>query len=85
MQVEIEFFGPVQDQAGTNSMVLDLSADTASLDDVLAALSSALPDGAKIDTHLLRFARNDELIADRATIKLENGDRLALLSPFSGG
>ncbi len=85
MQVKLEFFGPVRDRIGgvPDTLILDVSPP--SLDRLAAILASQIENGDVLRDPHLRFAINDQLVTPEQRIKLGEGDRIAILSPFSGG
>ncbi len=82
MAVKLVFLGRLEDLAGAAE--LEVKAGT------LAALLTGLPQALRgeVTTAKVRFAVNGAVIApgtDPATVKLADGDEVALLPPVSGG
>lgn len=85
MRVSIELYGPVSDSMRNVDSAIDIEPSPRSLDALRDVLSCALPDGDALKAPHLRIAINDVLIGPDSTLELKDGDRVAILSPFSGG
>jgi sulfur-carrier protein len=76
---KLVFLGRLQDVAGG----LEREVDAAPLTDILATLAPEL--ALALTDERVRWALNDELIAEHGGIVLGEGDELAFLPPVSGG
>lgn len=85
MKLTLEFFGPLQDRMGNASAQIDLDRAPQSLADLLSLLTGKLDNSAPLQDPHLRVAINDELCPSADSLSLADGDRVAFLSPFSGG
>lgn len=79
--IEVTFFGPAQDLAGTAQTAIELN-DGDSIADLRCALAGKLPQLGKA-LSAMRFAVNETFASDET--KLVAGDRVALIPPVSGG
>lgn len=79
MQVKVLFFGATADDTGKRSMDFAVN-DAAKVADTLDQLLSTFP---RLSHHNLRFAVNQEYVADDRV--LSNGDELAIFTAVSGG
>ncbi len=85
MKLTLEFFGPLQDRMGGASAHIDLDRAPQSRADLLDLLTGKLDDTAPLKDPHIRLAINDELYPSANSLSLADGDRIAFLSPFSGG
>ena len=79
MQVEIEYFAVLREQAGRESESFELESGTPA--DIYAALRSRY--GFELEAQRLRVAVND-VFADWSH-DLSDGDRLVFIPPVAGG
>ncbi len=79
--IEVSFFGPAQDLAGTAQTTIQLEGG-ASIADLRRALADKLPELGRA-LSAMRFAVNESFVADDT--QLTAGDRVALIPPVSGG
>jgi molybdopterin synthase sulfur carrier subunit len=80
MPLKLVFIGRLEDVAGEAERLVETKA---SLDQVLAALEPDL--AATLRAERIRLAINGEVVADRGSVLLSDGDELAFLPPVSGG
>lgn len=85
MQIELEFYGPIQDRLGGARRSAELDGRPATLASLLDQLADRIDGGDCLHDPHLRIAVNDRLVDRNAQLDLANGDRIAFLSPFSGG
>lgn len=85
MKVILEFFGPVRDRMSDSPGTLTLDPVPHTFDALILMLADRLENGSVLRDPHLRFAINDELVTADGKITLGDGDRIAILSPFSGG
>ena len=81
MQVEVLFFAQLRDAFGKDSEVFDLN-DGGSVQDALDLIAQR-GEWAAVERLPIRYAVNEVLVD--ASHALSDGDRLALLTPVSGG
>ena len=81
MTVEVLFFAQLKEILGSDREVIELEG-AATVSDVVKLLSR-LPAWPDVDRLPLAFAVNEEWVDE--TRPLRDGDRLALLTPISGG
>ena len=81
LNITIEAFAAAAEAIGTRQQTLDLP-QSCSITEAWAALMKAHPQLQDLDASIA-FAINNQLV-DRGTI-LQDGDRLAILPPVSGG
>jgi molybdopterin converting factor small subunit len=79
--IEVFFFAQLKDAVGSRSRSVDL-ADGATVDDVVETLR-AWPEWGPVSGLPLSFAVNERVVG--GDHRLRHGDRLALLTPISGG
>ena len=80
MAVTVVFLGKLADLAGAGEKSVDGPLDWAGL---LTALPGPL--GEAVQGEKVRLAVNGELLADKTTLSVQDGDEVALLPPVSGG
>lgn len=85
IQFELEFFGPLQDQMGGRTDTMRTAFAPATVDDLIRFVADAKPGGDALRASHIRLAINDRLVARHASLSLADGDRIAFMSPFSGG
>jgi molybdopterin converting factor small subunit len=85
MKLTLEFFGPLQDRMGGPSARIELDNAPQTLPELLKLLTGKLDDVAPLQDPHIRMAINDTLCQQAETLSLADGDRIAFLSPFSGG
>lgn len=85
MKVRLEFFGAVRDRMKHCPATLTLEPGAQTLDALVAMLADRLGEGDVLRDPHLRIAINDQLATPGEMIALGEGDRIAILSPFSGG
>lgn len=85
MRLQIEFFGPIQDRFGQASLQLEATTAPTSRDALIDLLADAHDSAAALRDPHLQLAINDVLIPAGMSLQLGDGDRIAFLSPFSGG
>ncbi len=85
MQVSLEFFGPIADRMRDANSTATLEASPADARELIDMLVQTLPGGESLQDPHLQLAINDELVTAGSAIALAEGDRIAILSPFSGG
>ncbi|ABI66998.1 MoaD/ThiS family protein [Maricaulis maris] len=85
MQFELEFFGPLQDRLGARTDTMRTTAAPVTVDDLIALVAESKPGGDALRAPHIRLAINDKMIARNAPLSLADGDRIAFMSPFSGG
>jgi molybdopterin converting factor small subunit len=85
VQIELEFFGPIGDRLCEAGGSIELASDPATAGDLLDRLAGKLSGGEALRDPHLRLAINDRLVDRGAPVQLKDGDRVAILSPFSGG
>lgn len=81
MKIEILFFAQLRDAVGCDSKLLDI-AEGSTVDDSLAAIRK-WPEWSAVSVLPLTFAVNERIVDGRHPLR--EGDRLALLTPISGG
>jgi molybdopterin converting factor subunit 1 len=79
MRIKVLFFASFREIVGTNSMELEL-ADGATTANVFATICEKYP---LLQQGSVAIAVNKSYITD--TVKLKDGDEVALLPPISGG
>lgn len=79
MAARLVFLGRLAGIAGTAELLVEAGPIAA----VIAALDPAL--ATAVQEPRIRIARNGELIADRSSIVVAEGDEIAFLPPVSGG
>ncbi|MEE2525728.1 MoaD/ThiS family protein [Hyphobacterium sp. HN65] len=85
MKLHFEFYGPISDRMGGAGFSLETDAAPQNRAALIAWLSHEHEGaGALGDSHI-QIAINDELVRTEAGFDLSDGDRIAFLSPFSGG
>ena len=77
MEITVLFFGMLTDITSTSSLILN---EVESTEDVTKKLFNQFP---SLSNKVFRLAVNEQLIS--TTIYLKDGDKVALLPPFSGG
>jgi len=85
MKLAIEYFGPVGDRMGPGSDTVTLDDRSVSLESLIDRIAKQLENGEAIRDPHLRIAINDQLCGKTDILTLNDGDRIAFLSPFSGG
>ena len=81
MKVEVLFFAQIRDALGTDREILDVQ-EGGKVSDIIAALGSR-PGWSGIALLPLSYAVNEEVVDEGCA--LHDGDRVALLTPVSGG
>ena len=79
MNVRVQLFGPLAEQAGRSQLVVTVTGRT--VQDVIAAVAVAAP-AVRIDRSV-RFAVNTDYAEPSALVK--EGDRVSLIPPVGGG
>lgn len=82
MKVTLECFGRYRELCGGQEISLTLDGERASVDSVKAALAKAVPMTAEWLPRTA-VARGDQLV--QGEVEVEDGERLALIPPVSGG
>ncbi|WP_420430756.1 MoaD/ThiS family protein [Hyphobacterium sp.] len=85
MRIALEFFGPIQDRLGSAVDNVELGGEPATAAALIEHLAETLDGGEALRQDHLRVALNDQLIGRHEPLQLTEGDRIAFLSPFSGG
>jgi len=85
MKVWLEFYGPVRDRVGTPPGALEVDTVPTTLEALVNFLANKLKAGDALHDPHLRIAINDQICGKGETLTLKDGDRIAVLSPFSGG
>tara|TARA_R110002072_G_scaffold171065_1_gene324816 strand:+ start:3240 stop:3497 length:258 start_codon:yes stop_codon:yes gene_type:complete len=85
MKLTLEFFGPLQDRMGQAETIVDLAAAPADLTALIGTLAPILDAGEALRDPHLRVAINDQICGSASMPTLKDNDRVAFLSPFSGG
>ena len=85
MKISLEFFGPIRDRVTQTPETLLLDPVPASLEALVEKLADELDSGDALRDPHLRIAINDQLCSRDQAIALQESDRIAVLSPFSGG
>jgi len=85
MRLNLEFFGPIGDQVGNHRTKLTLDGAPKTVADLVEQLASQLENGGALRDPHLRLAINDQFCGKTDAIVLNDGDHIAVLSPFSGG
>jgi len=85
MQLELEFFGPLQDQIGHRSTRINTDQPPDTLDSLIDLITETQHGRDALRAPHVRLAVNDRMVARNAPLILTNGDRIAFMSPFSGG
>lgn len=85
MKISLEFFGPIRDRVETAPDILELDSPPATLEALIEMVACQLSAEHALRGPHLRIAINDQLYPGNETISLKEGDRIAVLSPFSGG
>jgi molybdopterin converting factor small subunit len=85
VRIELEFYGPIQDRMGGARQLAEIDGAPATLDALVAQLAQGLEGGDCLQADHLRIAVNDRLVDRNSQLALADGDRIAFLSPFSGG
>jgi sulfur-carrier protein len=85
MLVKLEFFGPIGDRIGEHPAIMTLNCRPETAAGLIAELAGRLENGSVLNDPHLRVAINDRLISQNESIELGEGDRITVLSPFSGG
>ena len=81
MKIEVLFFAQLKEAVGCDTKTLDVN-NGATVDDVIQVLRG-LSEWSSVASLPLSFAVNERLVI--GSHALQNGDRLALLTPISGG
>lgn len=81
MNIDVLYFAQLKDVMGTDAESLTL-AKGATVNDALAALATR-PEWRRVASLPISFAVNDAWAG--GDVELQDGDRLALLPPVSGG
>jgi molybdopterin converting factor small subunit len=81
VKIEVLFFAQLKEAVGSGARTLEL-ADSATVDEAVAALR-AWPEWSGVSSLPLSFAVNERVVG--GDHRLQEGDRLALLTPISGG
>ncbi|MEE2565100.1 MoaD/ThiS family protein [Hyphobacterium marinum] len=85
MKLTLEFFGPLRDRVGQASTVLTLVERPQSIPALIETLVPLLESGEALRDPHLRVAINDQFCSSAENLMLHDHDRVAFLSPFSGG
>jgi len=85
MQLELEFFGPLQDQIGSRSTRIQTRQAPDTVDSLIALITETQHGRDALRASHVRLAINDRMVARNAPLNLTDGDRIAFMSPFSGG
>lgn len=85
MQLVLEFFGPIADRMREAGGPVTLDTPPGLASELIDQLAQTLPGGESLQDPHLQLAINDELVTSGSAIALAEGDRIAILSPFSGG
>lgn len=85
MEVKLEFFGAISDRIGDHPAALTLDPCPHTPGVLISELADRLANGGALRDPHLRIAINDQLVTADQKITLGDGDRIAILSPFSGG
>ena len=80
MAVRIVFLGPLREAAGTDSLEVSAPLDW---DGLLAVAGSVVAE--QLRSARVHVACAGEVLADKAALRAEDGDEVALLPPVSGG
>jgi molybdopterin converting factor small subunit len=81
VKIEILFFAQIKDAVGSGNSKLELP-DGATVDDAVTAVR-AWPEWTSVSSLPLSYAVNERVV--NGDHRLHEGDRLALLTPISGG
>ena len=81
MKIEVLFFAQLKDAVGCDKKTIDVD-EGVTVGDVLQVLRG-LPEWTSVASLPLSFAVNERLVTGDHAV--QNGDRLALLTPISGG
>lgn len=81
MQVQVLYFQSIQKIAGRSEEAIDLGSGS-SIEDLLSLLAERYPDLGPALSSLMLAVNEDHAL--RTTI-LNEGDRVAVMPPFSGG
>jgi len=85
MQFELEFFGPLQDRLGSRTAIIRTPSAPTSIDDLITLIAETTRGGEALRADHIRLAINDRMVSRNAPLSLGDGDRIAFMSPFSGG
>lgn len=80
--MEVRFFGPAQEAAGTQRALLEVP-EGATVRDVVAAVRQGIPGLRNLERTGLRFAVNAEYAGEERPLR--SGDVVALIPPVGGG
>ena len=82
MRVELRFFGPAQEAAGSAHAFLELPARS-KLAEAIRAARQAIPGLAAMDGARMRYAVNAEYAGEETA--LQSGDVISFIPPVGGG
>lgn len=85
MRLELEFYGPLRDRIGHARQSVEIDRAPSSRGDLVARLAQEMDAAGHLSDPRLRLAVNDEILPAGGALDLKDGDRIAFLSPFSGG
>ena len=85
MKVTLEYFGPIGDRMSDSPDMVTLGEKPSTLAALINQLEDKLEGGEALRDPHLRIAINDQLCGKQDALALTDGDRIAFLSPFSGG
>jgi len=85
VRVSLEFFGPISDRMRGTAPDIEIATAPRNAGALADYIARALPGGENLKDPHLRMAINDTLANRDDIVELANGDRIAFLSPFSGG
>ncbi len=85
MQLEFEFFGSMQDRLGVRSKRVETDVAPTTIDDLIGLVARSADDREAMQAPHIRLAVNDRIINQDTLPDVRDGDRVAVMSPFSGG
>ncbi len=85
MRLEFEFFGSLQDRMGGRTMQVEADIAPTTIDGLMGLVTQSARDRAALQAPHIRLAVNDRIIARDSLPDMRDGDRIAVMSPFSGG
>lgn len=85
MRFEFEFFGSLQDRMGGRVVQVETDVAPTTINGLIGLVAQSTDDRDALLAPHIRLAVNDRIISGGAVPDMGDGDRVAVMSPFSGG
>lgn len=85
MKLHLEFFGPISDRMQGGGFSVEIDSAPTDRKSLIALIARDHEGAEALDDPHIQIAVNDALVKPGGPLDLSDGDRVAFLSPFSGG